>query len=235
MALPKHYIIAFDCETDNIAPSSRPGSSKISELRFINFTVICAIIIDSDLLLQDATIDEIMSKSICRTWWRDIAEKGHCPITTLLALFDDAEAIVGYNCLEFDFPLIYRFYCMNLSDFDPTKTDPNKRYFSHRAKTFDVMTKIKDISGSYMSLNNALISNCIDQKSGDGKNAIRLWEQGNREELEEYCINDVDRTLRLACMGSLKMLKGGPNVVTPPLYSLKASVVTYRNFLINKH
>lgn len=34
-------------------------------------------------------------------------------------------------------------------------------------------------------------------KSGDGMNAIRLWEEGRLDELKAYCAQDVDTTIEI--------------------------------------
>jgi hypothetical protein len=169
----------------------------------MNFTVICAVCMPVDLILENAPNEVILAQSSSHTWWRDdadAADDGSNPVASLLELFDGASLIVGYNCLSFDFPLVRRFY--RRSD---TSRTPEDRYLSHRSKTFDIMTRVKDVSGNYYKLEALLELNGIQRKTGDGMRAIQLWTDNKRDELEKYCHNDVVVTARLALSPRIKI------------------------------
>lgn len=245
------YVVVWDCESDS-SFGALPGSTHADKLKFMNFTVICAVCMPVDLILENAPNEVILAQSSSHTWWRDAADAaddGSNPVASLLELFDGASLIVGYNCLSFDFPLVRRFY--RRSD---TSSTPEDRYLSHRvcarcarthcgrssygtlpvvaqppeplrtltpwvgatrgvvafcactncerSKTFDIMTRVKDVSGNYYKLEALLELNGIQRKTGDGMRAIQLWTDNKRDELEKYCHNDVVVCVHFAGTGA---------------------------------
>jgi len=50
------------------------------------------------------------------------------------------------------------------------------------------------ISGKRISLNNLAKLFCCKQKTGSGRDAIRLWKEKRFEALTKYCMNDVEVT-----------------------------------------
>jgi hypothetical protein len=161
----------------------------------MQFTCICALEMSAADVWQATTEEsraDALRKARRHTFWRDRAEAGKTPVHDLLALFDRAALIVGYNVLHFDFPLLQRFY---------QRTDEVtavQRYYNHRAKTHDVMARVKDVTGAYHKLDHILRQNGLPLKTGSGADAPRLWAANRREELEAYCAADVIVTARLA-------------------------------------
>lgn len=196
-AKPEKYVLVWDCESDC---GFVPGETQEERLRFMQFTVICAIAMPSELIKRKAPVEEIINNSTRYSWWRDVAEQGSNPIVTLLQLFDEADLVVGYNCLGFDFPLIRRFY--RPSD---QVMYPAQRYVNHRSKTLDIMARIRDATGNYYKLDELLKKNGLDTKSSNGKEAIRMWEEGRRDELKAYCETDVLLTARLALLEAIRL------------------------------
>lgn len=188
------YVVVFDCESDSLF-STLPGSCQEEKIRYMQFTVTSAVALPSEPIEAGATIDEVMSRGVMYHWWRDVAEDGTNPLTSLLALFDGADAIVGYNCNGFDFPLIRRFY-------RPTVSTPQsvQRYVDHRTKTLDIMGRVRDATGLYMKLDDLLKRNGLACKSSNGKEAVGMWERGERAALKSYCDTDVLLTARLALL-----------------------------------
>ena len=193
------FVVVWDCESD-CSFDSLPGHSHDEKLKFMNFTNICAVCMPVELILAGAPADEIVVQSASHTWWRDKSEDGSNPVISLLDLFDSASLIVGYNCLAFDFPLVRRFYRPT-----DTFTDPSDCYLFHRSKTFDIMTRVRDATGKYYKLDCLLKLNGVPCKTGHGKNAIKLWNAGKRQELEDYCHNDVVVTAKLALLSNIKV------------------------------
>tara|TARA_B110001452_G_scaffold259855_1_gene256709 strand:+ start:6880 stop:7638 length:759 start_codon:yes stop_codon:yes gene_type:complete len=191
------YVVVFDCESDSLF-STLPGESHEDKIRYMQFTVVSALALPCELIEAGAPIDDIMSRGVVYNWWRDVAEDGNNPLVSLLALFDGAEAIVGYNCNGFDFPLIRRFY-------RPTQSTahPVQRYVDHRTKTLDIMSRVKDATGSYMKLDELLKRNGLSSKSSNGKEAVGMWERGERDALKSYCDTDVMLTAKLALLETL--------------------------------
>ena len=132
------------------------------------------------------------------TCWRDVlpSPTSKTPFEPLFEEFDKADVIVGYNVFEFDFPLLKKYY---------VKHERRYRYMRHRLKGHDAFTRLRDATGVWPSLNSLLTLNGLASKSGDGSNAIVLWEQNRRAELESYCQNDVLRTAQLCMLPSLRM------------------------------
>lgn len=193
------YVVVFDCESDS-SFASLPGEHHDDKLRYMQFTVICATLLPCEPIENRAPIDQIMSKAVRRTWWRDVAEEGSNPIVSLLEAFDGAEAIVGYNCLSFDFPLIRRFY-------RPTEAhvNPVQRYVDHRSKTVDLMHRFKDATGSYFKLDEVLKRNGLRSKSSNGLEAINMWQRGDRDSLQSYCETDVALTAQLSLLENVML------------------------------
>lgn len=196
---PPRYVLVYDCESDS-GFENLPGDHHEDKIKFMQFTVICAIAMPVDMIEQKAPADEILAHSTRHWWWRDVSEKGSNPIVSLLKLFDDAELIVGFNCLGFDFPLIRRFY-------RPSEEVlyPKQRYVDHRSKTLDIMARIRDATGNYYKLDELLKKNGLQTKSSNGKEAIRMWEEGRRDELKAYCAKDVVLTARLGLLESIRI------------------------------
>jgi hypothetical protein len=129
-------------------------------------------------------------------WWRDKAKDGAGPFDELLDLFDEAEVICAYNGLGFDLPVLRKHYGAGKA--------AAKRYMSHRLKMFDPMLHIARATDQpYVSLGKLLQSNNLEGKTGDGLQAIQLWEQGHREQLLQYCMHDVRQLAALVHLSKL--------------------------------
>lgn len=187
------FVVVFDCESDALL-STLPGDTHKERLEWSQFTCVCASSIPVEAIKNDTALECAVSQ----TWWRDVAEEGSNPIVSLLNLFDRAKLIIGFNVLGFDFPLIRRFY-------RPTSkyTNAAERYIAHRSKTIDVMYRVRDVTTNWFKLDTLLAINNIECKSGDGKNAVKLWEAGRRDELEAYCQQDVRATAQLALLDTV--------------------------------
>jgi hypothetical protein len=207
------HVIVWDCESDS-SFSSLPGSTHDDKLKYMQFTVVAAVVIPVGLILGNASPDDIIAHSTSHIWWRDACA---CPINDLLDMFDSASLIVGYNCLAFDFPLVRRFY-------RPTSEYPNPqdRYLMHRSKTLDIMTRVRDATGKYFKLDRLLECNGIECKTGDGLQAISLWNMGKREELANYCVNDAKVTAKLALL--TRVFVSNTSFVSEPCVGIAASL-----------
>ena len=194
----ERFVVVFDCESDSLF-STLPGETQSEKINYMQFTVVSAVTLPSELIKAGAPADEIMSHAVIHNWWRDVAEEGSNPLASLLELFDGADAIVGYNCNGFDFPLIQRFYGWSARTCVPT-LKPIQRYIDHRTKTLDIMSRVKDATGSYIKLDDLLKRNGLASKSSNGKEAVGMWERGEREALKSYCDMDVLLTARLALL-----------------------------------
>ena len=215
---PDGYAVAFDCESDcgfeDIAGYTR--EEKIAKV--MQFTVICARVIPTHAVVRGASADDVLAQSTMLTWWRDVAEIGCTPIDSLLDIFDDAEVIVGYNILSFDFPLLKRFYGRGPKAL--------QRYALHRCKALDIMVRVRDVCGVYYKLDKLLLENDLSLKIGDGAKAVRLWNDGKRDELEAYCAEDVALTTRLALAETLTVC--GHTVIQQQVHGLRSAIAAAR-------
>ena len=175
---------------------------------FLQASCVCAIAIDADLILkfadQPSQIEYILKEHGRHlVLWRDEAEQGHDPFELLLQWFDDAEAIVAYNGLHFDFPLLRKHY---------KGAHRVQRYFSHRCKTLDPCKTIQSSTDVWIKLDKLLKANGLETKSANGLEAIDWWHAGQRMKLRSYCMKDVEVMARLVMHKTILL----PGVCTLP-------------------
>jgi len=92
--------------------------------------------------------------------------------------------LVSANGKDFDLPFILlRSYLLEISLINVR----HLLFINH----FDV---VNDITNKKISLNNLAKIYKLGEKTGDGKNAIELYNRGMYEELSDYCLNDVHLT-----------------------------------------
>lgn len=198
------FFVVFDCETD--CGFRGYGKERDAEMQRMQPTVTCALLIDSEeALREDADVDSLLRDAKRLTFWRDVVplEGMPHPFAHLLQLFDKADAIVGYNQLGFDLPLLRKFYgptVVKRGKYLATTADgaASQRAVRHRQKAVDLCATTRDICGDYLKLDELLLLNDLPCKNGNGLEAIKLWEAGRRSELESYCARDVTVTARLA-------------------------------------
>lgn len=110
-----------------------------------------------------------------RTWWEGQAGD-------LLAELDRAELVVGYNVSAFDYGVLSLY------------GDTSKL----AEKTFDLLDEIRTQGHRLVSLNRVAVLNLGEAKAYEsGADAVRLWRDGRLEDLEAYCLKDVELTKRL--------------------------------------
>lgn len=95
--------------------------------------------------------------------------------------FLEADRIIGFNTLGFDVPVLTKYAPSNWE----------------KLPHFDIMAKIKEITGHRVSLNKVASSTLGSTKIDSGENAIKYWEKGDAEslnQLKKYCEADVQIT-----------------------------------------
>lgn len=197
-------VVVFDCESDGLPSRGGAVDEAATAFRRVHATVTCALAIDVD---DDGACD---ARALARAQeivsWRDTTP----PLVDLLAAFDDADLIVGYNVLDFDFPLLRKHYGQDCV-----------RYREHRMKTLDPFHRLRAATCEWPKLDRLLAENGLATKTSSGKVAIQWWEQGERKKLRDYCMQDVYCTARLALLPTLRM--GGVNVPAP-IYAIRAAL-----------
>lgn len=199
-------VVCFDAETDSTFCDYKGCEKDEVLLRYMQFTVIvaCSITVDE---LHALSSDESAERALqWHVFWRDECTAGDkTPVDKLLALFDDADVIIGFNSLGFDLPLLRRFYPHATSQNWPHKDRARHRYTSHRCKSLDLMYRVKDALGHCPKLDAILLENGLETKISNGLEAVRMWNNGERDALRQYCQKDVELTFRLAMAPHLRI------------------------------
>lgn len=210
-------VVVFDLESDS-SFTSFAGAARDLRFKRMQVTVGCALVLDEELC-RGPDPAAALAKGVHRHWWRDVAEKGRDPFEGLLRCFDEAAVIVGFNAGDFDFPLLEKHY--------GSSSRGRERYLAHRMKLLDPFERLKAATGVWHKLDSLLKANDIPQKTGDGLEAIKLWQDGNRDKLLAYCQYDV---LALARLCLLRQLRTPYElvVVPGPLFSIAAAVAAVR-------
>jgi hypothetical protein len=188
--------VVFDVESDVLFQKCA-GADRNQKLKVMQATVACAFVLDSELCLSAADAQQALAQAEKRHFWADQQEHGQDAFEPLLRLFDDAECIVAYNGLDFDLPLMRKHYGCR-----PGASD---RYFSHRFKTHDPFATLRSHTELWPKLDTLLAANELQAKLGDGKQAVTMWNQGRRDELQRYCYADVAALAALCLKPHLHM------------------------------
>ena len=95
--------------------------------------------------------------------------------------------LISANGKDFDIPFIFmRAYIKKL--------ETKQVLFLNKYKHFDI---INDITDKKISLNNLAKIYGFALKTGDGKEAIKLFQEGKFDKLIDYCMNDVELTEKI--------------------------------------
>jgi len=103
----------------------------------------------------------------------------------LFRLLAQAELVVGFNILGFDYAVLQPFADIQL----------------HALPTLDILAHVHQALGRRVSLDNLARATLNIAKSADGMAALRWWKEGWLERIAEYCRMDVDITRRLYLYG----------------------------------
>lgn len=209
-------VVVFDCESDS--KPLKVGARGEMDFQHVQCTVACAVVLDSACITSDDAMSTILASAREITCWRDVVPtKGANPFKELFEAFEEADLIVGYNSLDFDFPLLWKHY----------GSKGSRRYLEHRVKSLDVFSRLRAVSNQWPKLDELLVANQLGSKSGDGAQAIKLWEEQKRNELQSYCMQDVYLTAKLALLSRLRMggtwLPSHVYGIAPALQALQAS------------
>jgi DEAD/DEAH box helicase domain-containing protein len=146
--------LVFDLETQNIFEDT--GSSDPASL---DVSVVSCYDSGTDTYTT-VTIDELH-----RLW----------------PLFEQADALVGYNSNHFDIPLLNKYYPGDLT----------------HIKSIDLLEAIKASLGRRLRLDSVAQATIGAKKSADGLQAVRWWREGKVKEIMKYCEQDVKVTKRI--------------------------------------
>lgn len=99
-------------------------------------------------------------------------------LSGLWPIFEKAERIIGYNSEHFDIPVLKRYYAGNILA------------FPH----LDLLKMIKESTGKRFKLNDIASATLQIEKSADGLQAMKWYEEGKIDLIKEYCEQDVKVT-----------------------------------------
>ena len=103
----------------------------------------------------------------------------------LFLLLPQADLVVGFNILGFDYAVLQPFADIRL----------------HALPTLDMLAQLQRQLGRRVSLDNLAQATLNTGKSADGMTALRWWKEGRLVQIAEYCRADVDITRRLYLHG----------------------------------
>lgn len=103
---------------------------------------------------------------------------GENELGQLWPILEKADRLIGYNSEHFDIPILNKYYVGDLTK------------ISH----LDILKVIKENSGARFKLNDIAKATLQIEKSADGMQAMRWYEEGKIDEIKKYCEQDVKVT-----------------------------------------
>jgi len=102
-------------------------------------------------------------------------------LSNLWPILEQAERLIGYNSDHFDIPILNKYYAGELTSFS----------------SLDLLKVIKESSGSRFKLNDIAKATLQIEKSADGLQAQKWFEEGKMDLIKKYCEQDVKVTKEL--------------------------------------
>lgn len=99
----------------------------------------------------------------------------------LWPILERADMLIGFNSDAFDIPLLNRYYPGDLS----------------RMRSLDLLSEVQKVLGRRIRLQSLAEATLGRGKTGEGFQAGEWWKEGKRDEVREYCIEDVRLTREL--------------------------------------
>lgn len=96
-------------------------------------------------------------------------------LVDLWPILEKANRVVGFNIIDFDFPVLSAYYHGDFSSFP----------------IVDILQEVKESLGHRVSLDAIAKETLGIGKSGTGLEALEYFEQGKLDELAKYCLDDV--------------------------------------------
>jgi DEAD/DEAH box helicase domain-containing protein len=96
-------------------------------------------------------------------------------------MFEETDAIVGYNSEHFDIPILNKYYPGDLS----------------QIKSIDILVSIKESFGKRVKLDSIAEATLGTKKIAQGLKAVEWWKEGKIDEIIKYCEMDVEITQKV--------------------------------------
>lgn len=122
--------------------------------------------------------NKLLKVSVCGVYFYETdsyeiyEEKELAKLAPLLA---QADEIIGFNIIGFDFEVIQPYLNFNIFE----------------VPHLDIMAEVAKVLGHRLSLETIAQATLGSGKSGKGTDAIMYFRQGRMEELKRYCLDDV--------------------------------------------
>jgi hypothetical protein len=184
-------VVVFDIETQNKI-SDMLGADRLSQICNLQVSCLSYLVLDADRLFDPEDSQAAVEEAEMVTLWRDTDPDGNGPFERLFEAFDEAELICSYNGLGFDHPVLFK-HCKKV------------RAEAHLLKAHDAFSKLKENTGVWFKLDNLLKANGLETKTANGLDAIKMWNEHRRDELEAYCAQDTRALARLLALPELKL------------------------------
>lgn len=99
----------------------------------------------------------------------------------LWPIMENADTLVGYNSDHFDIPILNKYYAGDLTNI----------------KSIDLLKEVRNVLGRRLKLDNLAEATLGKNKTADGLQAMKWWEEGKVDLIREYCLADVAITREL--------------------------------------
>jgi len=99
-------------------------------------------------------------------------------LNELWPIIEECDMLIGYNSNHFDIPLLNKYYPGDLT----------------KIKSLDILEEIRKSFGRRVKLDDVVKATLGQSKSADGLQAVVWWRQGRKQEVIDYCIQDVKVT-----------------------------------------
>lgn len=207
------YVVVFDIETQDKI-TSMPGNCRYDQVSALQVSCLSYLTIPSARLFDSEDARRAVDEAEVTTLWRDVDVDGHGPFAKLFEAFDGAEVIAAYNGYDFDFPVLH-------------KHATRLRNESFLKRGHDPFARLRATTQVWYKLDNLLKANHLETKTANGLEAIKMWEDGRREELASYCAADVKALSRLLVLPELS-LPGTQSTMPNSVFGLASAVSAAR-------
>ncbi len=104
---------------------------------------------------------------------------GEDRVQDLIAQLQQADLVVGFNVINFDYEVLMGYTVIDLA---------------HSVPTLDLMVSLEEKIGHRIGLDSVAQSTLGCGKTADGLDAIKWWRQGRKLDVARYCCFDVKVT-----------------------------------------
>ena len=161
-------IVVWDVETTALI------DRKKVPIKDMEISVACALVFD--------VADTKLENAVRRSFWHSSVMASY-GMSDLCSLLSECKSHVAYNGVRFDMLVLDKHF------------ESEEQRQLAKQKLHD---PLKDVSSvSYYSLNALLAANGLGSKTASGKEAPVMWDSSRFEDLESYCMSDVELLAKL--------------------------------------